>query len=141
MDDLLRQRVLAVAKQLAVEEKDRLAALGTFAEIQELSAEIGDAVIRPSARLERTRRAEAMIGTGGHASLYDTSFCPEGTPENSPAIHCREIVAQEGFSTRRFASRRSREQRRQIERCGGSDGHSEAAAGVAVSLEAELAVA
>ena len=70
MDDRLRQRVLAVAMQLAVEEKDRLAALGTFAEIEDLTAEIGDAVSRQLARLELTRRAEAMIGTGVHA-------CPE----------------------------------------------------------------
>ncbi len=40
MDDRLRQRVLAVAMQLAVEEKDRLAALGTFAEIEDLTAKI-----------------------------------------------------------------------------------------------------
>ena len=70
MDDRLRQRVLVVAKQLAVEEKDRLAALGTFAEIEDLTAEIGDEVARQLARFELTRRAEVMIETGVHA-------CPE----------------------------------------------------------------
>ena len=36
MDDRLRQRVLAVSKQLAVVEKNRLAVLGTFAEIAKI---------------------------------------------------------------------------------------------------------
>ena len=59
---------------MAVEEKDRLAALGTFAEIEDLTAEIGDEVARQLARFELTRRAEAMTETGVHASLFYTSW-------------------------------------------------------------------
>jgi hypothetical protein len=70
MDDRLRQRVLAVAMQLAAEEKDRLASLGTFAEIEDLTAEIGDEVTRQLARFELTRRADELIEAGVHT-------CPE----------------------------------------------------------------
>ena len=56
MDDRLRRRVLAFIEGLAAEEKDRLAALGTFAEIEDLTAEIGDEVSRQLARFELTRR-------------------------------------------------------------------------------------
>jgi len=70
MDDRLRQRVLVLARQLALEEKDRLTALGTLVEIEDLTAEIGDELTMQLARLELTRRAEAMIETGVHA-------CPE----------------------------------------------------------------
>lgn len=70
MDDRLRRRVLEVARQLAAEEKDRLAGLGTFAEIEDLTAEIGDELTRQLARFELTRRSEAMTEAGRHA-------CPE----------------------------------------------------------------
>ena len=88
MDDRLRQRVLVVAKQLAVEEKDRLAALGTFSEIEDLTAEIGDAMTRELARIELTRRAEAMIETGVHA-------CPECGKE-APVEAEREPLILQG---------------------------------------------
>ena len=67
MDDRLRQEVLGFIEGLAVREKDRLAALGTFAEIEDLTAEIGDEVARQLARFELTRRAEQMTETGSHA--------------------------------------------------------------------------
>ena len=70
MDDRLRREVLGFIEGLAIREKDRLAALGTFAEIEDLTAEIGDEVARQLARFELTRRAEAMTATGVHA-------CPE----------------------------------------------------------------
>lgn len=70
MDDRLRQRMLEVARQLAVEEYERLAALGTFADIEELTAEIGDELGRQLAAIELSRRAEAMTAAGSHA-------CPE----------------------------------------------------------------
>ena len=89
MDDRLRREVLAVAKQLAVREKDRLAALGTFAEIEDLTAEIGDEVTRQLARLELTRRAEAMAEIGVHA-------CPE-CEEEAPVEAEREPLILQGM--------------------------------------------
>jgi len=85
MDDRLRQRIVAMARQLATEEKDRLADVGTFAEIEDLTAEIGDALTRQLAQIELTRRSEKMIERGVHA-------CPECgkeapiEPEHEPLI-------------------------------------------------------
>lgn len=70
MDDRLQQRVCEAASQLAAEEQDRLAGLGTFADIEDLTAQIGDELTRQLARIELTRRAEAMAQAGSHA-------CPE----------------------------------------------------------------
>jgi hypothetical protein len=70
MDDRLRREVLDLIEGLAVREKDRLAALGTFVEIEALTAEIGDEVARQLARFELSRRAEEMAAAGAHA-------CPE----------------------------------------------------------------
>ena len=87
MDDQLRRRVLVVSKQLAAEEKDRLAALGTFAEIEDLTAEIGDEVTRQLARFELTRRAEAMSEIGVHA-------CPECGKEASVEAEREPLILQ-----------------------------------------------
>jgi hypothetical protein len=70
MDDQLRREVLGFIEGLAVREKERLAALGTFVEIEDLTAEIGDEVARQLARFELSRRAEEMAAAGMHA-------CPE----------------------------------------------------------------
>ena len=83
----MRQRVLAVPKQLAVEKKDRLAALGTFAEIEDLTAEIGDEVARQLARFELTRRAEAMTATGVHA-------CPDCGKETEVEAELEPLILQ-----------------------------------------------
>lgn len=70
MDDRLRREVLEFVEGLAVREQERLAAQGTLADIEDLTAEIGDEVGRQLARVELTRRAEAMAAAGSHA-------CPE----------------------------------------------------------------
>jgi len=89
MDDRLRQRIVAMAIQLAVEEKERLAALGTFVEIEDLTAEIGDALSRQLARLELTRRSEEMVEAGVHA-------CPECGKE-APVEAEREPLILQGM--------------------------------------------
>jgi hypothetical protein len=70
MDDRLRRRIVECAQRLAVEEKERLAALGTFVEIEDLTVEIGDEVGRQLARLELSRRAE-------DSAAAETHPCPE----------------------------------------------------------------
>jgi len=89
MDDRLRREVLGFVEGLAIREKERLAALGTFAEIEDLTAEIGDEVTRQLARFELTRRAEEMTETGVHA-------CPECGKE-APVEAEREPLILQGM--------------------------------------------
>lgn len=70
MDDQLQRRVLDLARGLATEEFERLAALGTFADIEVLTAEIGDELTRQLLKIELTRRSEEMSSVGTHR-------CPE----------------------------------------------------------------
>jgi len=88
MDDRLRREVLGFIKELAVREKARLALLGTFAEIEDLTAEIGDEVSRQLAQFELTQRAEKMIEVGVHA-------CPKCGKE-SPVEAEREPLILQG---------------------------------------------
>ncbi len=87
MDDRLRREVLGFVEGLAVREKDQLAALGTFAEIEDLTAEIGDEVSRQLARFELTRRAEKMIEAGVHA-------CPECGRESPVEAELEPLILQ-----------------------------------------------
>jgi hypothetical protein len=70
MDDRLRQRIGELTRQLAIDEQERLAGLGTFVEIEDLTAEIGDELTRQLARIELSRRAEEM-------AQAETRACPE----------------------------------------------------------------
>jgi len=88
MDDRLRSEVSGFIEGLAVREKKRLAALGTFVEIEELTAEIGDEVARQLARLELSRRAEEMAATDVHP-------CPECGKE-APVETEREPLILQG---------------------------------------------
>ena len=87
MDDRLQREVLEFAKGLAVREKERLAALGTFVDIEDLTAEIGDEVARQLARVELTRRAEAMTEAGRHA-------CPDCGQEASVEEEPEPLILQ-----------------------------------------------
>ena len=64
MDDRLQREVLGFIEGLATREKDRLAALGTFAEIEDLTAEIGDELARQLARFERVQSRDSMRNRG-----------------------------------------------------------------------------
>ena len=52
MDDRLQKEVLRLVEQLANREKDRFAEPGTFVDIEDLTAKIGDEVTRQLARPE-----------------------------------------------------------------------------------------
>lgn len=67
MDDQLRREVLGLIEGLAAREKERLASLRTFADIEELTAEIGDEFARQLAGFELSRRAKEVTDTGSHA--------------------------------------------------------------------------
>jgi len=87
MDDRLRREVLAFIEELAVREKERLAALGTFAEIEDLTAEIGDEVTRQLARFELTRRAEEKTDAEVHA-------CPDCGKEVPVGDEAEPLILQ-----------------------------------------------
>jgi hypothetical protein len=87
MDDRLRREVLEFVHGLAVRENERLAALGTFVEIEDLTAEIGDEVARQLARVELTRRAQAMTEAGRHA-------CPECGKEALVEAEAEPLILQ-----------------------------------------------
>lgn len=87
MDDRLRREVLELVEGLAVREKDRLAALGTFVEIEDLTAEIGDEVARQLARFELSRRAEEMAAVGVHP-------CPECRKEAPVEEELEPLILQ-----------------------------------------------
>ena len=85
MDGQLQRRVLEWVQQLAVEEKERLAALGTFVEIEDLTAEIGDEVTRQLAQHLLGQRAEEMAAVGSHACPDCGQVC-EVEAEREPLI-------------------------------------------------------
>ncbi len=87
MDDRLRREVFELVEGLAVREKDRLASLGTFAEIEDLTAEIGDEVTRQLAQFELTRRADEMTEAGVHS-------CPECGKESPVEAEAEPLILQ-----------------------------------------------
>lgn len=85
MDGRLQQQVLEFVEQLAVQEKERLAAAGTFVEIEDLTAEIGDEVTRQLAQRVLGQRAEEMAAVGSHA-CPDCGKHAEVETEREPLI-------------------------------------------------------
>lgn len=85
MDDRLRREVLELVGELAIREKDRLADLGTFVEIEDLTAEIGDEVGRQLANLELSRRSEVLCEQPTHACPDCGKAC-RSAPSLEPII-------------------------------------------------------
>ncbi len=67
MDDRIRREVSEFVAGLATSQQEKLAAAGTFIEIEELTAEVGDEVARQLANLELSRRSEALCEQPTHA--------------------------------------------------------------------------
>ena len=67
MDDQFRREVSEVVAALAKSQQEKLAAAGTFVDIEELTAEVGDEVARQLASLELSRRSEALCEQPTHA--------------------------------------------------------------------------
>ena len=67
MEDRMRREVSEFVAALAKSQQEKLAAAGTFVEIEELTAEIGDEVSRQLANLELSRRSEALCEQPTHA--------------------------------------------------------------------------
>ena len=60
MDDQFRQEVLEVVAALAKCQQEKLAVAGTFVDIEELTAEVGDEVARQLVNWELSRRSETL---------------------------------------------------------------------------------
>jgi len=67
MDDRIRREVSGFVAGLAKSQQEKLAAAGTFIDIEELTAEIGDEVARQLANSELSRRSEALCEQSTHA--------------------------------------------------------------------------
>ena len=87
MDDRMRREVSEFASALAKSQQEKLAAAGTFVEIEELTAEVGDEVARQLANLELSRRSEALCGQPAHA-------CPDCGKECSLEPDLEPIILQ-----------------------------------------------
>jgi hypothetical protein len=82
MDDHLRRKIGELAMQLAMEERPRLEAAGTFVNLELLVAEIGDAVARQMINHELARRASAVAQMPAHPCPTCGKECPlEPDPE------------------------------------------------------------
>ncbi len=87
MDDRMRREVSEFALALAKSQQEKLAAAGTFVEIEDLTAEIGDEVSRQLANLELSRRSEALCEQPAHA-------CPDCGKECSVEPDLEPIILQ-----------------------------------------------
>lgn len=87
MDDRFRRQVSELVAALAEKEQARLAAAGTFVEIEELTAEIGDEVTRELANRELQRRSDALAEQPTHA-------CPDCGRESPIAPEQEPIILQ-----------------------------------------------
>ena len=61
---------------LAKSQQEKLAAAGTFVDIEELAAEVGDEVARQLANLELARRSEALCEQPTHTCPDCGKQCP-----------------------------------------------------------------
>jgi DNA repair exonuclease SbcCD ATPase subunit len=86
MDDRLKQEVLVFARRLAVQEKNRLAKLGTFVEIEDLTAEIGDELTKQLAQNILSDRADEAAAAH-HA-------CPDCGKEAPPEEEREPLILQ-----------------------------------------------
>lgn len=87
MDDRLRRRVREFSSELAREEQERLAAAGSFVDLEVLTAQIGDQVARELANLELSRRSEETARQQVHA-------CPDCGKECSVEDDLEPLILQ-----------------------------------------------
>lgn len=85
MEDRIRKKVLNFARQLAVEEKDRLEAAGTLVDLELLTAEIGDELSRQLGTEVLSSRSAAVAEQGVHCCPDCQRECPV-EPDREPLI-------------------------------------------------------
>ena len=87
MDDRMKQDILVFARRLAVQEKSRLAKLGTFVEIEDLTAEIGDELAKQLAQNLLSDRADEAAAVPSHP-------CPDCGKEAPPEEEREPLILQ-----------------------------------------------
>lgn len=90
MDSELTTKISDVVNQLAAAEKQRLAAAGTFIELEELAIEIGDEVTRQLMNRE-------LVDRSNQTAEASTADCPDCSSSGSPGdpLH-RELQSTRG---------------------------------------------
>jgi len=102
MDGQLRSRIDAMAKELACQHQQELAAAGTLVDLEELTCQIGDEIARQLCESEVVRRSR-QAGEREQVECPDCGErCPRGEPEpvvleglrgevtyNQPSYFCR----------------------------------------------------
>jgi hypothetical protein len=81
MECLMKTRVRAMVEQLAREHQQELAAAGTFVDLEELTAEIGDEVGRQLCENELTNRSERAAKLEQCECPQCGALCPRGDAE------------------------------------------------------------
>lgn len=76
MDDRLRRKILEIARQLSVEEKERLDAAGTLVDLEQLTMEMGDELTRQLTGMLLSARAEEVAAQRIHACPQCQRECP-----------------------------------------------------------------
>ncbi len=79
MDSELTTKISEVVNQLAAAEKQRLAAAGTFIELEELAMEIGDEVTRQLMNRE-------LVDRSNQTAEASTADCPDCSSSGSPRM-------------------------------------------------------
>ena len=87
MDDRIQRQVSEFVAALAKSQQEKLAAAGTFVDIEELTAEVGDEVARQLANLELSRRSAVLCEQPTHA-------CPDCGKECSVEPDLEPIILQ-----------------------------------------------
>ena len=70
MDDRLRRRIREVAQQLLAEEKATFRGASTLLDLENLTVEVGDELVRQLASIDLTERSEELAAAANH-------LCPE----------------------------------------------------------------
>ena len=76
MDDRMKKHVSEFVRELAQQQQEELNAAGTFVELEDLTAEIGDEVAQQLAKRELERRAETCASEGEHPCPDCGRACP-----------------------------------------------------------------
>ena len=105
MECRMRTRVRKMVEQLAREHQQELAAAGTFVELEELTAEIGDEVGRQLCENELTNRSERAAQLEQCECPKCGLLCPRGEAEPMVLQGSRGEV---GFSQPSYFCRRCR---------------------------------
>lgn len=90
MDSELTSRISSIVAELAKAEHERLKAVGTFVELEDLACEIGDEVSR--------QLMDGELAERGNSAAVDTASCPDCGEccRQAEAGHHRQLMSSRG---------------------------------------------